>query len=151
VHFSYDLDDMVGYCTGYERLGRLWRQRFPRRYFEHHYESLQRDPSAQIHHLLDFCGLPFDAVCLDFHQTQRTVLTFSSAQGVPAATPRHRTRSTIWRQAGAPARPAAQGGTAAAAVAAPDPPDALALHQGRQAFTPRRGLPATRINDESRW
>lgn len=80
VHFSYDLDDMVGYCTGYERLGRLWRQRFPRRYFEHHYESLQRDPSAQIHHLLDFCGLPFDTACLDFHQTQRTVLTFSSAQ-----------------------------------------------------------------------
>ncbi|HEX8776996.1 MAG TPA: hypothetical protein VF738_02660, partial [Rhodanobacter sp.] len=51
-----------------------------RQYFEHGYESLQRDPEGQIRRLLDFCGLPFDATCLAFHQTPRTVLTVSSAQ-----------------------------------------------------------------------
>jgi hypothetical protein len=80
VHFSYDLDDMVDYCAGYERLSRLWRQQFPRQYHDHAYEALQQDPEAQIRHLLDFCGLPFDPACLDYHRTRRTVLTISSAQ-----------------------------------------------------------------------
>jgi tetratricopeptide (TPR) repeat protein len=80
VHFSYDLDDMVAYFAGYDRLSRLWRQKFPLHYFDHDYESLQRDPEGQILRLLDFCGLPFDTACLAFHQTPRTVLTVSSAQ-----------------------------------------------------------------------
>lgn len=80
VHFSYDLDDMVDYCAGYERLSRLWQQRFPRQCFDHRYEALQHDPEGQIRRLLDFCGLPFDPACLAFHRTPRTVLTFSSAQ-----------------------------------------------------------------------
>lgn len=80
VHFSYDLDDMVDYCAGYERLSALWQRQFPQRYFDHHYELLQQDPEGQIHRVLDFCALPFDTACLSFHQTPRTVLTFSSAQ-----------------------------------------------------------------------
>ncbi|HEX8777619.1 MAG TPA: sulfotransferase, partial [Rhodanobacter sp.] len=74
VHFSYDLDDMVAYFAGYDRLSRLWRRKFPLQYFDHEYESLQRDPEGQIRRLLDFCGLPFDTACLAFHQTPRTVL-----------------------------------------------------------------------------
>lgn len=80
VHFSYDLDDMVAYFAGYDRLSRLWRRKFPLQYFDHEYESLQRDPEGQIRRLLDFCGLPFDTACLAFHQTPRTVLTVSAAQ-----------------------------------------------------------------------
>jgi len=80
VHFSYDMDDMADYFAGYDRLSKLWRQQFPQQYFEHEYESLQKDPEGQIRRLLDFCGLPFDAACLAFHRTPRTVLTVSSAQ-----------------------------------------------------------------------
>lgn len=78
--FSYDLDDMVGYYAGYERLSALWRQRFPQRYFEHVYESLQRDAEGQIRRLLEFCHLPFDPACLEWHRTRRTVRTISSTQ-----------------------------------------------------------------------
>lgn len=80
VNYSYDLDDIVDYYAGYARLSKLWEQRFPRQYFDHEYEALQADPEAQIRRLLDFCGLPFDAACLDFHRTSRTVLTISAAQ-----------------------------------------------------------------------
>lgn len=80
VSYSYDLDDIVDYYAGYARLSGLWRQRFPGHYFDHEYEALQADPEAQIRRLLDFCGLPFDPACLDFHQTSRTVLTISAAQ-----------------------------------------------------------------------
>jgi Flp pilus assembly protein TadD len=79
-HYTYDLDDMVDYYAGYERLSTLWRQKFPERYFDNGYELLQRDTESQIRRLLDFCQLPFDDACLAFHQTRRTVLTLSSAQ-----------------------------------------------------------------------
>lgn len=80
VNYSYDLDDIVNYFAGYARLSSLWQQRFPAQYFDHEYEALQADPEAQIRRLLDFCGLPFDAACMDFHRTSRTVLTISAAQ-----------------------------------------------------------------------
>ncbi|MDE2226310.1 MAG: sulfotransferase, partial [Xanthomonadaceae bacterium] len=35
-----------------------------------------------IRRLLDFCGLPFDRACLDFHKTERTVLSAPSAAQV---------------------------------------------------------------------
>ena len=80
IHFGYDLDDIVDYYAGYARLSRLWQQRFPGQYFDHEYEALQADTEAQIRRLLDFCGLPFDPACLDFHRSRRTVLTISAAQ-----------------------------------------------------------------------
>lgn len=80
VHYSYDLDDIVGYYTGYTQLSKLWQQHYPARFFNHDYEALQADPEAQIRRLLDFCQLPFDPACLAFHQSSRTVLTISAAQ-----------------------------------------------------------------------
>jgi len=80
VNYSYDLDDLVSYYAGYERLSRLWQQRFEDRYFDHAYEALQTDMEGQIRRLLDFCGLSFDPACLAFHQSSRNVLTISAAQ-----------------------------------------------------------------------
>ena len=79
-HFTYDLDDMVDYYAGYQRLSALWEAKFPHSYFENQYELLQKDMEGQIRRLLDFCNLPFDPSCLAFHQTRRTILTLSSAQ-----------------------------------------------------------------------
>jgi Tfp pilus assembly protein PilF len=80
VSYSYDLDDLVDYYAGYARLSSLWAQRFPQQYFDHEYELLQADTETQIRRLLDFCGLPFDPACLDFHRSSRTILTISAAQ-----------------------------------------------------------------------
>jgi tetratricopeptide (TPR) repeat protein len=78
--FAYDLDDLVAYYSGYERLTALWHQQFPEHYTDCHYEALQQRPEAEIRRLLDFCGLPFDPACLNFHQTRRAVMTLSAAQ-----------------------------------------------------------------------
>jgi tetratricopeptide (TPR) repeat protein len=80
VSYSYDLDDLVDYYAGYARLSGLWAERFAPQYFDHAYESLQADTEAQIRRLLDFCRLPFDPACLDFHRSSRTILTISAAQ-----------------------------------------------------------------------
>jgi hypothetical protein len=44
------------------------------------YEDLVGDPQANIRRLLDHCRLPFEAACLSFHQTRRSVRTASAEQ-----------------------------------------------------------------------
>ena len=44
------------------------------------YEDVIDDLEAQVRRLLDFCDLPFEQACVDFHQTKRAVRTASSEQ-----------------------------------------------------------------------
>jgi tetratricopeptide (TPR) repeat protein len=82
AEFSYDLESMADHYVGYDRLTRHWLRLFPQQMFDHEYEMLQADPEGQIRRLLDFCQLPFDPACLDFHQTSRTVFSTASAAQV---------------------------------------------------------------------
>jgi tetratricopeptide (TPR) repeat protein len=82
AHFSYDLNDMVSYYAGYDRLSQYWQRLFPQRVFDHAYEMLQADPESHIRRLLAFCDLPFDPACVNFHQTERTVISTASAAQV---------------------------------------------------------------------
>ncbi|HEX5953817.1 MAG TPA: sulfotransferase [Rhodanobacteraceae bacterium] len=82
THFAYDLDEMADYCIDFARLTRFWLRRFPDRVFDLEYEALLADPEAMVRRLLDFCGLQFDPACLDFHRTQRTVISAASAAQV---------------------------------------------------------------------
>lgn len=78
--FTYDLDDLVAYYAGYERLQDLWRRQFSASYLDCRYEQLQQDPEAELRRLLDGCGLSFDAACLDFQRNKRAVQTMSAGQ-----------------------------------------------------------------------
>jgi hypothetical protein len=44
------------------------------------YERLVADLEGEVRRLLDYCGLPFEAQCLRFHETRRVVQTASSEQ-----------------------------------------------------------------------
>lgn len=78
--FACDLDDLADYSAGFLRLTRFWLEKYPANVFDLQYEALLADPERVIRRLLDFCGLPFDPACLEFHKTQRAVLTPSAAQ-----------------------------------------------------------------------
>lgn len=78
--FSYDLDDIAAYWHDFDRAARHWQTLYPARVRTQSYEALLADPQAQIRALLDFCGLPFDASCLDFQRTRRNVATASAGQ-----------------------------------------------------------------------
>ena len=80
--FTCDLDEMADYCIDFMRLTRFWLQRYPGRVLDLPYESLVAEPEPVIRGLLDFCDLPFDAACLEFHKTSRTVLSTPSAAQV---------------------------------------------------------------------
>ncbi|HET6545877.1 MAG TPA: sulfotransferase [Rhodanobacteraceae bacterium] len=78
--FCYDLEDMAAYWREYDRISRRWREDFPDRFRDQHYEALLADPEANTRELLAFCGLPFDPACLRFHETERAVRTPSAGQ-----------------------------------------------------------------------
>ena len=50
------------------------------RYCDVHYEHVVADIEGETRRLLDFCGLPFEAACLDFHENTAPVATASAAQ-----------------------------------------------------------------------
>ncbi|MGN6788102.1 MAG: tetratricopeptide repeat-containing sulfotransferase family protein [Rhodanobacteraceae bacterium] len=78
--FACDLNDLADYCAGFLRLTRFWLERHRARVFDLQYEALVANPEGVIRRVLDFCGLPFDPACLEFHKTQRAVLTPSASQ-----------------------------------------------------------------------
>lgn len=80
--FSFDLDEMADYCIDFMRLTRFWLEKFPDRVMDLEYETLIAEPEPTIRRLLDFCGLQFDPACLEFHRTERAVLSVPSAAQV---------------------------------------------------------------------
>ena len=78
--FSYDLADMGRYYRDYVRLMAYLDQAAPGAVHRVIYERMVDDTEAEVRALLAFCGLPFEAACLAFHETARAVRTASSEQ-----------------------------------------------------------------------
>jgi len=78
--FTYDLAEMAAFWRDYDRLMRIWQQRYPGRIHDVVHERLVAEPEAEIRALLAACGLEFDATCLRFHEVERNVRTASAAQ-----------------------------------------------------------------------
>jgi tetratricopeptide (TPR) repeat protein len=78
--FSYGLEDIGRYYADYVDLMAHMDAALPGRVHRVIYEEMVEDPEREIRRLLDHCGLPFEATCLDFHQNDRAVRTASSEQ-----------------------------------------------------------------------
>jgi tetratricopeptide (TPR) repeat protein len=79
-HYAYDLADLGEFYMLYHALMRHWDEVMPGKILHVSYEDLVAHPEPEIRKVLDFCGLPFDERCLDFHKTERRVRTASSNQ-----------------------------------------------------------------------
>jgi tetratricopeptide (TPR) repeat protein len=75
--FSYDLTDCAEQHRQYDRLTAHWRQVLPLRALHVRYEELVADLEVQSRRLIEFLGLPWEPKCLEFHKTERPVLTSS--------------------------------------------------------------------------
>lgn len=79
--YSYDLRELGRYYRAYDALAEHWRNTLPpARYREIRYEELVEDQEAESRALVEFCGLPWDEACLDFHRLDRRVKTASHQQ-----------------------------------------------------------------------
>jgi hypothetical protein len=75
--YTYDLADCGRQYLETERLTAHWLKVLPLRMLEIHYEEMVADQEGQSRRLIEFLGLPWDPACLQFHQTQRAVVTAS--------------------------------------------------------------------------
>jgi hypothetical protein len=80
IHYSYDLTDLGRFYRDYAELMEHFDAVLPTRVHRVHYEQLVADPQREVRRLLDYCGLPFEQQCLNFHENRRIVQTISSEQ-----------------------------------------------------------------------
>jgi hypothetical protein len=78
--FSYSIDDITRYYRTYLDLMRHWDAVLPGRVLHVHHEDVVDDLASNVRRILDFCGLPFEPGCIEFHKTERSVRTPSSEQ-----------------------------------------------------------------------
>lgn len=78
--FTYDLADIGRYYRDYVELMAHWQQLYPGEILQVQYEQVVDDIDGQVRRILDYCGLPFEPACLQFHTTRRAVRTASSEQ-----------------------------------------------------------------------
>jgi tetratricopeptide (TPR) repeat protein len=78
--FTYSFDDIARYYRTYLELMRHWDEALPGRVLRVHHEDVVADLEGSVRRVLDYCGLPFEADCVDFHKTERSVRTPSSEQ-----------------------------------------------------------------------
>ena len=78
--FTYGLEEVGHYYRDYVGLMDHWDRVLPGKVLRVRYEEVVADLEGQVRRLLDFCGLPFEEACLNFHQTDRAVRTASSEQ-----------------------------------------------------------------------
>jgi tetratricopeptide (TPR) repeat protein len=78
--FTYSLGDIARYYRTYLELMAHWDAVLPGRVLRVHHEDVVADLEGSVRRLLNFCGLAFEAGCVEFHQTARSVRTASSEQ-----------------------------------------------------------------------
>ncbi len=78
--FSYDLVEIGEYYLQYQRLMDHWQEVLPGKVLDVHYEDVVADLEGQVSRILEYCKLDWEASCLRFHETNRSVKTASSEQ-----------------------------------------------------------------------
>lgn len=78
--FSYGLEDIGHYYRSYVDIMEHWDKVLPGKVLRVQYEDVVADLEIQVRRILDYCGLPFEQACVDFHTTQRAIRTPSSEQ-----------------------------------------------------------------------
>jgi len=78
--FTYSLADVGQYYCDYVAVMDHWDEVLPGKVLRVQYEDVVSDIEGQVRRMLEYCELPFQESCLQFHQTERAVRTASSEQ-----------------------------------------------------------------------
>jgi tetratricopeptide (TPR) repeat protein len=79
--YANDLESLAHHYSEYLRVTDHWRATLPASaLLEVPYEALIEDQEHWTRRMIDFVGLQWDAKCLDFHRTDRVVITASKWQ-----------------------------------------------------------------------
>jgi tetratricopeptide (TPR) repeat protein len=78
--FTYGIEDIARYYKTYVELMDHWDAVLPGRVLRVQHEDVVDDLEGNVRRILDYCGLPFEEACIEFHKTKRSVRTPSSEQ-----------------------------------------------------------------------
>lgn len=78
--YAFDMAALANYHRQYERLMAHWAEACPIPIHDVDYDRLVDDFEGTVRAMLDYCGLPFESACLDFHESTRGADTASWAQ-----------------------------------------------------------------------
>ena len=78
--FAYSIPDIARYYRTYLELMEHWDRVLPGRVLRIHHEDVVDDLEGSVRRILEYCDLPFEPACLEFHRTERSIRTASSEQ-----------------------------------------------------------------------
>lgn len=78
--YTRSFRNLAANWRSFDAASRHWLAKHPDNVYEIVYEDLVSDPEKSIRDLLEFCELPFEQGCLEFHKTERVVHTPSATQ-----------------------------------------------------------------------
>ncbi|HEY1784247.1 MAG TPA: tetratricopeptide repeat protein [Pirellulales bacterium] len=94
--FSYDLAELGAFYRCYHQLMDHWRSVLPAGVMlDVAYENVVDNLEEQARRLIDYCGLPWDDRCLNFHKNDRPITTASNVQ---VRQPLYRSSLGRWRR-----------------------------------------------------
>jgi hypothetical protein len=96
--FSYDLFELGEFYLEYCQMMAHWDVALPGSVLRVQYEEVVEDLETQVRRILDYCGLPFEEDCINFHENKRSVRTASSEQ---VRQPIYRGSVATWKRYGA--------------------------------------------------
>ena len=100
--YSYDFESLARHHAQYRRLMAHWHRVHPGFVLDVPYADLVNDTETICRRVLAFCGLPFEADCLDHTRNRSSVSTLSSAQ---VREPIHARGIGEWRRYATPLEP----------------------------------------------
>jgi tetratricopeptide (TPR) repeat protein len=77
---TYDLVELAEYYLQYVGIMRHWDEVMPGDILRVQYENVVGNLELEVRRILDFCELPFEESCINYHQNARPVNTASSEQ-----------------------------------------------------------------------
>lgn len=92
--YAYDLEHLALACKDYQELMAHWKRVLPIPILDVRYEDLIADPRTWVAAVLEFCGLEWEDACLNFHKSERQVVTASYDQ---ARKPLYKTSVAHWK------------------------------------------------------
>jgi tetratricopeptide (TPR) repeat protein len=79
-NYAYDINECGEYYVDYVRVMDHWDEVLPGRVLKVQYEHVISDLESEARRMLDFCELPWEDACLDYHQSDRPVNSASAEQ-----------------------------------------------------------------------
>jgi len=79
-NYAYDLQTTAEFYYQFKQLTQSWLALFPDNFYVVNYEKLVENPEEEAKKIIEFCGLDWQAQCLEIHNNSAPVATASAVQ-----------------------------------------------------------------------